>query len=157
MNKTKVMSNGSKAGQITGPVDIQWINDELKLLGITFRSNSAILQGKVLILNTLGLSGLVYLGSVHLHPIPFPCFQTINKLNSVSCGQEKRDDKPCHSVSSQEQRGGLGITDLDIKLPALQLKRMQCILSPFPEAKWIFLPRYWIGRKLSKVRPMWSF
>ena len=34
LNKTKGMWLGSKAGQTTGPVDIQWINDKLKLLGI---------------------------------------------------------------------------------------------------------------------------
>ena len=102
MNKTKGMWIGSKAGQTIGPVDIQWIKDELKLLGITFDSRTAILtswrekisklekclnvwqhsqlslQGKILILNTLGLSGLVYLTSVH--PIPLPCLQTISKL-----------------------------------------------------------------------------
>ena len=32
----------SKVGQTTGPVDIQWISDELKLLGITFGSHSTI-------------------------------------------------------------------------------------------------------------------
>ena len=77
MHKTKGMWLGSKAGQITGPVDIQLINDKLKLLGITFGSESVILtrwrervaklekclnswqhrelslKGKALILNTL--------------------------------------------------------------------------------------------------------
>ena len=95
MHKTKGMWLSSKAGQVTGPVDIQWINDKLKLLGLTFGSEAAILaswqdraaeletclgrwqhqelsfQGKTLILNTLGLSGLVYLGSVQ--PIPKTC------------------------------------------------------------------------------------
>ena len=104
MHKTKGMWLGSKAGQTTGPIDIQWINDKLKLLEITFGSDSAILtswrervyklekylnmwqhrelsfQVKVLILNTLGLSGLVYLGSVQT--ILVPCLKSINKLTS---------------------------------------------------------------------------
>ena len=111
VNKTKSMWLGSKAGQSTGPVDIQWIKNKLKLLGITFGSSSAILaswrgrisklekslnawqhhefslQGKVLILKTLGLSGLVYLGSVQ--PIPLPYLQSINKLIFSLCGQVK--------------------------------------------------------------------
>ena len=101
MRKTKRRCIVSKAGHTTGPVDIQWIKEELRLLGVTAGSGSAILtswreiisklekclhvwqhrqlslQGKVLILNTLGLSGLVFLGSVH--PIPHLCLQTINK------------------------------------------------------------------------------
>ena len=43
MHKIKGMWLGSKEGQTTAPVDIQWINDKLKLLGITFGSDSAIL------------------------------------------------------------------------------------------------------------------
>ena len=43
MHKTKGMWPGSKAGQTTGPVDTQWINDRLKLLGLTFGSDTAIL------------------------------------------------------------------------------------------------------------------
>ena len=42
MHKTKGIWLGSKAGQTTGQVNIQWINDKLKLLGITFGSDSAI-------------------------------------------------------------------------------------------------------------------
>ena len=42
MSKTRSMWIGSKVGQTTGPVDIQWINDKLKFLGITFGSNSEI-------------------------------------------------------------------------------------------------------------------
>ena len=43
MHKTKGMWLGSKAGQATGPVDIQWITDKLKLLEITIGSDSTIL------------------------------------------------------------------------------------------------------------------
>ena len=56
-----------------------------------------------------------------------------------------------------KDRGDLGITDLEIRLPALQLKRLQSITSPLIEEKWIYFARYWIGRKLSKVHPSWSF
>ena len=106
MNKIKGMWIGSKADHTTRPVDIQWINDELKLLGITFGSNSATLtswqerivklekcfsvwqhrqlslQGKVLILNTSGLSALVCLGSVHPSCLLFANDQQTNFLLS---------------------------------------------------------------------------
>ena len=41
MSEAKGMWIGSKAGQTTGPVDIQWIIDELKLLRIASGSHSA--------------------------------------------------------------------------------------------------------------------
>ena len=110
---------GSKAGQTTGPVDIQWINDRLKLLGLTFGSDATILanwqehvtkletclgrwqhrdlslQGETLILNTLGPSGLVYLGSVQ--PIPKTCFQLINRIIFKFMRSEKNQtNKPYH-------------------------------------------------------------
>ena len=42
MNKAKDMWIGSKASKATGPVDMQWMNDALKRLSITFGSHSAI-------------------------------------------------------------------------------------------------------------------
>ena len=86
LNKTKGMWLGSKQAQNTGPIDITWVTDQLKLLGIYVGSDQTIykcwteridklesqlkmwkywnlsLMGKVLILNTLGLPGLIYLG-----------------------------------------------------------------------------------------------
>ena len=173
------MRLGSTAGQVTGPVDIQWITDKLKLLGITYGSDSAILtswrervsklekrlnmwqhrglpsQGKVLIINTLGLSGLVYLGSVH--NIPTPCLQSVNKLifNFLWSGKTELINRA--SLLLPRDRGGLGITDLGIKLQALQLKRLQGITSPIIDEKWVYLARYWIGHKLGKTHPPWSF
>ena len=123
MHKTKGVWLGSKAGQTTGPatgpVHIQWINDRLKLLGLTFGSDAAILanwqehvtkletclsrwqhrdlslQGETLILNTLGPSGLVYLGSVQ--PIPKTCLQLINRLIfKFQWSEKKQTDKPYH-------------------------------------------------------------
>ena len=102
LNKTKGMWLGSKQGQNTGPIDITWVTDQLKLLGIYVGSDQAIyrswteridklesrlkmwkyrnlsLTRKVLILNTLGLSGLIYLGTVY--PIPKPCLNRVNTL-----------------------------------------------------------------------------
>ena len=45
----------------------------------------------------------------------------------------------------------LGMTAFTIKLPTLQLKRLQCIINTFPEAKWIYLARYWPGSTWLKV------
>ena len=103
----------------------------------------------------LGLSGLVCLGSVH--PIPIPCLHSINKLIFSFLWSGKTEMINQATLFLPGDRGGLGITDLEIKLPALQLKWLQSITSPLTEEKWIFLARYWIGRKLNKVHPLWSF
>ena len=152
MHKTKGMWLISKAGQGTGPVDIEWINDKLKLLAITFSSDSAILtswrervsklekclnvwqhrelslQGKVLILNTPGLSSLVYLGSVQ--PIPITCLQSINTLIFKCLWSGKTVAINRATLFLSKDRGGLGITDLEIKLPARQLKWLKSTTSP---------------------------
>ena len=178
MHKTKGMWLGSKAGQTTGPVDIQWINDKLKLLALTFGSEAAILaswqervtkletclsrwqhrdlslQGKTLILNTLGLSGQVYLGSVQ--PIPKTCLQSINTLIVKFLWSEKTEPINSTTLTLPKDRGGLGITDLEIKLLALHLKRLQSITCPLIEVKWVYFARYWTGRKLSRIHPAWS-
>ena len=113
------------------------------------------LQGKALILDTLGLSGLVYLGSVQ--PIPRSFLQSINKLIFKFLWSGKTKPINRTTLILPEDKGDLGITDLEIKLPALQLKRLQSITSLQIEEKWIYSARYWIGRNLSRVHPLWSF
>ena len=156
MDKTKGMWPGFKASQTTGQDDIQWINDKLKLLGITFGSDSAVLTswrervyklekclnmwqhgelsfpGKVLILDTLGLSDLVYLGSVQT--IPIPCLQPINKVifNFLWSGKTQLINR---SIAPEGHR----ITDMKTKLPALQLKWLQSITNPLLEDTWVYL------------------
>ena len=109
----------------------------------------------MLILNTLRLSGLVYLGSIQT--IPTPSMQSINQLifNFLWSGKTQPINQA--TLFLPKNRGGPGITDLELKLSALQLKRLQSITSPLFEEKWIHLVRYWIGRKLSNVHPSWSF
>ena len=61
------------------------------------------------------------------------------------------------TLTLPKDRSGLGITDLQIKLPVFHLKLLQSITSPLIEAKWVYFVRYWIGRKLSRILPEWSF
>ena len=157
---------------------VQWINDRLKLLGITFGSDTAILaswqdcvtkletclnrwqhtdlslQGKTLILNTLVLSGLVYLDSVQ--PIPKICLQSINRLIFKFLWSDKTKQINRTTITLAKDRGSLGMTDLEIKLPALHLKWLQTITCPLIEMKWVHFARYWIDWKLSKFHAAWS-
>ena len=100
VNKTIGIWLGSKWGQTTGPMDITWVTDQLKLLGIYIGSDQTIVKSwieridqlesqfkmwkhqnlsltrKVLILNMLSLSGLIYLGRVY--PILKSCLNRVN-------------------------------------------------------------------------------
>ena len=103
----------------------------------------------------MGLSSLVYFGS--LHNIPIPCLQSVNKIIFNFLWSAKTESINRATLLLPRDRGGLGITDLGIKLPALQLKQLQSITSPRTEGKWVYLARYCIGRKLSKIHPSLSF
>ena len=179
LNKTKGMWLGSKRGQTTGPVDITWITDQLKLLGIYVGSNQTIfkswterinklesrlkmwkhwslsLAAKVLILNTLGLFGLLYLRTVY--PIPKSCLTRVNTLvfNFLWSGRNEMIKRDILFLPTD--RGGLGLTDLTTKLQALQFKSIRVMTRETHVPKWVFLARYWIGRIIAKHSNLWAF
>ena len=129
------------------------VNDELKLLGITFNSSSAILtswrerisklekclnawqhrelslQGKVLTLNTLGLSGLMYPGLVH--PTPFPCLQLINKIIFSFLWSGKTEMINRVTLFFPRDRGGLGIKSKNQTPCASDQMAAKCYDSPY--------------------------
>ena len=113
------------------------------------------LMGKVLILNTLGLSGLIYPGTVY--PIPKPCLNRVNTLafNFLWSG---RNEMIKHDVIFLlTNRGGLGLTNLSPKLEALQFKSMHSMTRMTKVLKWVFLAWYWIERTTEKYSTLWAF
>ena len=179
-SKTKRMWLGSRRGQTTGPVDIRWITDQLKLLGIYVGSNQTIfkswtkridnlesrfkmwkhrslsLAGKVLILNTLGLSALIYLGTVS--PIPKSCLTRVNTLVFNFLWSDRNEMiKRDIILFLPTDRGGLGFTDLTTKLQALLFKSIRVMTRETHASKWVFLARYWIGRTIAKHSNLWAF
>ena len=176
LNKMKGMWLSSKHGQTTGLIDITWVTDQLKLLG---RSDQTIykswteridkleswlkmwkyrnlsLTGKVLILNTVGLSRLIYLGTVY--PIPKPCLNRVNSLvfNFLWSGRNEMIKREVIFLNTDQ--GGLGLTDLSTKLEALQFKGMQAMTSMAQGPMWVFLAWYWIGRTIAKYSNLWVF
>ena len=177
-NKTKGIWLGSKRGQATGPIDITWVTDQLKL-GIYVGPEQAIykswteridkleswlklwkywslyLTGKVLILNTLGLSGLIYLGTVY--PIPKPCLNRVNTLIFNFLWSGRNEMIKCEVLLLPTSRGGLGLMDLATKLQALQFKSMQAMARATEVPKWVFLAWYWIGRTIANQSSLWAF
>ena len=91
----------------------------------------------------------MYLGSVQ--PIPKTCLQSINRLIFKFLWSDKTEQINRTTLTLPKDRGGLGITDLEIKLPALHLNGYQPL-----HALWVPFTRYWIGQKLSRFHPAWS-
>ena len=178
-NKTKGMLLGSKRGQATGPIDITWVTDQLKLLGIYAGSEQAIYKswteridkleswlklwkywglsrtGKVLILNTLGLSGLIYLGTVY--PKPKPCLNKANTLIFNYLWSGKNEMIKHEVLPLPMNREGLRLMDLATKLQVLQFKSMQAMARMTQVPKRVFLARYWIGRTIANHSSLWAF
>ena len=104
LDKIKGMWFGSMAGRTDGPVNIKWITDFIRVLGIFFTMSNCdflglnwnfwieklakrleswklrtlSLKGKSMIINTLALSGLCYTGSVV--PLPAWAEKRINRI-----------------------------------------------------------------------------
>ena len=177
--KTEGLWIGSAVGRPSGPVDITWVTDKLKILGVFFgltdlthanwtnrviklekrlnlwKSRTLSLKGKSMIINTLGASGLWYTATVL--PMPGSVRTRVNKaifdfLWNGKTEQVKRDT--CHLPLAL---GGLAVVDPADKAHALKLRWVPCIGDPTCEAKWIYFARYWIGLALSRKATSWSF
>ncbi|KAK3702160.1 hypothetical protein QZH41_004381 [Actinostola sp. cb2023] len=169
---------GSSRGSIERPVNIRWVADKVKILGIwlgygdltefnwtqrvvklekilnLWKGRTLSLKGKSLIINTLGTSKLWYTATVL--QMPGPIVTKINKLIwdffwSGKTPQVSRDMcvQPC-------DRGGLAVSHVSVKAQALKLKWITAIADPESQAKWVHFARYWTSRRLA-VRPEWHW
>ena len=158
---------------------LNWTEGPLEILGLLFGSKEAVsdtwikrveklvnrleawshrslsLKGKILIVNTIALSGLVYAGTIFSLPenirkqVDRAIFQFIwsNKNELVS-------RKTCFQPI---ERGGLGVVDICTKIKALHLKYVGCLCDQGYAAPWVCFARYFIGVQLAKYAPGSSF
>ena len=164
---------------------LKWVYAEgIKVLGITFfndylrtqnfnwevqirklesalqnwKSRHLSLKGRAMIINTMALSKLWYLGAI-ISPSDSD-FKAINSAifdflwHGMMC-QIKRTI--CYLPI---QKGGLGILNPRRQIRALHLKAFHYIrcenLDTF-DAQWVYLARYWIGRRLGNHHDEWKF
>ena len=180
--KSKIMRFG-KIVLKGGVFDIPHINFEtsVKVLGITFfndmfhmqnhnwkevltkldqilniwKVRHLSLKGRSLIVNTLALSKIWYLGT-----IVRPLKKDITKIKSLifkfiwdgSMEQVSRD-----TLYLPVWRGGLGILEPWRQMQALDLKDFKYIIHKECEYLWVYLARYWIGRHIGTHHLDWRF
>ena len=119
----------------------------------SFRSLS--LKGKALIINSLALSGLVYIGSIFR--LPENICKQINRAIFKFLWAGKNELVARRTCQNPIQHGGLGIVDINAKVKALQLRFISHICNESYSSPWVYFARYYIGRQLCKYLPRTSF
>ena len=93
-----------------------------------------------MILNSLGLSGLVFLGTVY--QIPSVIVTRINKLAFNFLWSNKTELVKRDVIFQPREKGGLGLCNIVWKNQALMLGSIGKITDKEAKSKWIFLARY---------------
>ena len=177
--KTEGLWIGSAAGKQTGPVNITWTTDKLKILGIYFgnsnvalanwidrvtkletklnlwKSRTLSLKGKSLIVNTIGAAGLWYTATVL--PMPDWVSTRVNKAIYDFLWNGKTELVKRTTCQLPFQHGGLAVINPREKARALKLRWVPQIGDPSCTSKWVFFARYWAGLALSRKVPSWTF
>ena len=155
--KTEGLCIGSQAGRTSGPVNITWVADKLKILGIylgdsnldqanwadrvtkletrlnLWRSRTLSFKGKAMIINMLGASGLWYTATV----VNMPDWVHTRVSKAIWNGKTelvKRD-----TCRLPRQHGGLSVVNPLKKSRALKLRWVPPVGDVSCEKKWGFL------------------
>ena len=177
--KTEGLWIGSLAGRLTGPVNITWVADKLKILGVYFgnadleqanwanrvkkletrlnfwRLRTLSLKGKSMIINTIGASGLWHTATVL--PMPDWVYTRVNKAFWGFLWHGKTELVKREITHLPLDRGGLSVVHAREKSRALKLRWARCVGDPSYESKWVYFARYWIGFSLSRQMKNWTF
>ena len=175
-SKTEAMWLGAWRSRTDEPLGLTWVK-KMKILGVFFgtipvendnwqpklnklekslnlwRSRSLSFLGKALLINTLGLSKLMYLARVLLPPA-----WVLSRINSFiwpflwGCKIETVARNTLYLSAAQ---GGIGIINFSVKCLALQVAGMAFTLDS-PHDSSFYLCKYFVGRRLSSLRPQWN-
>ena len=178
ISKTEAMWLGAWRSRTDQPFGLSWV-PKMKILGVFFgqateadnwqpklkklenhlnlwKSRSLSLVGKSLIVNTLGISKLLYLATILTVPR-----WVISDLNNLvwpflwGCRMETVSRQSCYQPFL---RGGLGILNFQIKADALKLASIISLCNA--DSKSFYLIKYFFGPRLSSFcsewRPLWD-
>ena len=175
-SKTEAMWLGAWRSRLDEPLGLTWVK-KMKVLGVVFgvvpteednwqpkinklekslnlwKARSLSFPGKALIVNTLGLSKFVYLARVLT--LPEWVLARVKSLVWPFLWGSKIETIARNTCYLGLKAGGVGIINLKLKCQALQLAGMVSILDT-PVDSSFFLSKYFIGRRLSSLRPQWS-
>ena len=114
----------------------------------------SICFGKALVVNVFGLSKLIYLARVPVLPVwvlsrvnwliwPFICNSRMETVSRNTC-------------YLKTQSGCLGLDNFDLRCKSLRLAGKASTLGS-PSDSSFFLCKYFVGGRLSRLRPEWTF
>ena len=170
---------GSYARCTSGPVNITWVADKLKILGVylgnanleqanwadrvtkletrlnLWRTRTLSLKGKSMIINTLGASGLWYTATVV--NMPDWVHTRVSKAIWDFLWNGKTELVKRDTCRLPWQHGGLSVVNPLEKSRALKLQWVPPVGDSTCEKKWVYFARYWIGFPLSRRMKSWAF
>ena len=176
VSKTEAMWLGAWKDRVERPLGLKWVR-KMKILGVVFgtvpverdnweprlskldnclslwKTRSLSFVGKVLILNILGLSKLLYLSRV-LTP-PRWVYDKYNSLIWPFLWGARLETVARKSIICSLDQGGLGLIDFRSKGDAMRLASLVKSLSD-SEFKCFYLTRYFCGSRLASLRPEWA-
>lgn len=176
VSKTEAMWLGVWRSRTDQPLGLTWVS-KMKILGVVFgqvttsdnwrpklkklenhlnlwKSRSLSLVGKSLIVNTLGISKLLYLATVL--PVPKWVFTEVNNLIWPFLWRGRIETVSRQSCYQPFLKGGLGIINFKVKAEALKLASIISNCSNADSKSFYFI-KYFFGAKLSSFRSEWSF
>ena len=146
-------------GVVFGVVDTEQDNWQSKLNKLKkflnlWKSRSLSLFGKALVVNVLGLKKLIYLVRVLI--LPAWVLSSVNWLIWPFIWNSRMETVSRNTCYLKTQSGGLGLDNLDLRCKSLRLVGMASTLGS-PRDSCFFLCKYFVGRRLSRLRPEWAF
>ena len=119
-----------------------------------WKSRSLCLLVKALVVNVLGLSKLIYLPRVLV--LPAWALSRVNRLIWPLIWNSRMETVSRNTCYLKTQSGGLGLHNFDLRCKSLRLAGVACTLGS-PSDSSFFLCKYFVGRRLSRLRPEWAF
>lgn len=175
MAKTEALWLGAWKDRTDKPLGLSWVN-KMKILGIVFgtvnvdhdnwdprvsklekcvsrwQSRSLSLIGRVLVLNILGLSKLLFVSSV-LSP-PRWVFDRVKKIIWPFLWGSRVETVARKSLICSVADGGLGLRDFRTQGQALRLALLVRAISD--SQKGFYLLKYFCGAQLASIRSCWA-
>ena len=170
---------GTPPQPLSAHIQLKWTTGHLEMLGIQFGDKFSItnswnqrldklskrleawsfrslsLKGRALIIHSLALSGLVYIGSIfHL---PENTGKQIHRVIFKFLWAGKNELVARKVCQLPINKGGLGIVDTHAKVKALHLRFISQICNEAYSSPWVYFARNFIGLQLCKYLPCTSF
>ena len=158
---------------------LKWTDSALEILGLEFGTQIALescwikrvekltnrleawkhrslsLKGKALIVNTIALSGLVFVGTIY--HLPPAIEKQVNRAIFQFIWAGKNELVSRKKMFQPANKGGQGVVDIHLKTNALHLKFLQSIVDANYDSPWVYFARYNIGFQLFKYFPNAKF